>query len=144
MRYEGGFKSVILKKNWSTPTEWMNFDCFIGISTEYFLKGVHPFTKCQRPRSSYLAAFYYRYLQKFRVKELGKGVKITLGKVKVSDRWEVQNYMFDKETFKPQDQVRQWLETHLKGEIQMLLGFKAWNECRSRLLRAYVQISSVS
>jgi hypothetical protein len=34
---------------------------------------------------------------KFRVKELGKGVKITLGKVKGSDRWEIQNYMFEKE-----------------------------------------------
>ena len=81
---------------------------------------------------------------KFRVKELGKGVKITLGKVKGSDRWEIQNYMFEKERFKTREQVRKWLDTHLKGEIQMLLDFKAWNEYRRRLLRAYVQISNVA
>jgi len=82
--------------------------------------------------------------EKFRVKELGKGVKITLGKVKSSDRWEIQNYMFEKETFKTREQVRKWLDQHLKGEIQTLLDFKAWNEYRKRLLQAYLQISRVS
>jgi hypothetical protein len=80
---------------------------------------------------------------KFRVKELGKGVKITLGKVKGSDRWEIQNYMFEKGIFKKREQVRKWLDTHLKGEIQTLLDFKAWNEYRRRLVNAYVQISNV-
>jgi len=81
--------------------------------------------------------------EKFRVKELGKGVKITLGKVKGSDRWEIQNYMFDKTKFKTREKVRGWLDSHLKGEIQTLLDFKAWNEYRRRVVNAYVQISSV-
>lgn len=81
--------------------------------------------------------------EKFRVKELGKGVKITVGKVKGSDRWEIQNYMFEKERFKTRQQVRKWLDTHLKSEIQTLLDFKAWNEYRRRVLNAYVQISDV-
>jgi hypothetical protein len=81
--------------------------------------------------------------EKFRVKELGKGVKITLGKVKGSDRWEIQNYMFEKETFKTREQVRKWLDQHLKGEIQTLLDFKAWNEYRRRLVNAYMQISDI-
>ena len=80
---------------------------------------------------------------KFRVKELGKGVKITLGKVKGSDRWEIQNYMFEKEHFKTREQVRKWLDTHLKGEIRTLLDFKAWNEWRRRFVNAYVEISDV-
>lgn len=81
---------------------------------------------------------------KFRVKELRKGVKITLGKVKKSDRWEVQNYMLEKETFKTREQVRKWLDQHLKAEIQTLLDFKAWNEWRRRFVNAYVKISEVS
>jgi len=81
---------------------------------------------------------------KFRVKELGKGVKITLGKVKGSDRWEIQNYMFEKETFKTREQVRKWLDQHLKGEIRTLLDFRAWNEWRRRFINAYVEISKVS
>ena len=82
--------------------------------------------------------------EKFRVKELGKGVKITLGKVKGSDRWEIQNYMFEKQLFKTREQVRKWLDVHLKGEIRTLLDFKAWDEWRRRFVNAYVQISHVS
>ena len=82
--------------------------------------------------------------EKFRVKELGKGVKITLGKVKRSERWEIQNYMFDKEQFKTREQVRKWLDEHLKAEIQTLLDFKAWNEWKRRFVNAYVKISEVS
>jgi len=81
--------------------------------------------------------------EKFRVKELGKGVKITLGKVKGSDRWEIQNYMFDKERFKTREQVRSWLDSHLKGQIQTLLNFKAWNEWKRRFVNAYMQVSNV-
>ena len=82
--------------------------------------------------------------EKFRVKELGKGVKITLGKVKGSDRWEIQNYMFEKTLFKTREQVRKWLDEHLKAEIQTLLDFKAWDEWRRRFVNAYVHISQVS
>jgi len=81
---------------------------------------------------------------KMRVKELGKGVKITLGKVKGSDRWEIQNYMFQKTEFPNREQVRKWLDQHLKAEIQTLLDFKAWNEWRRRFVNAYVKISEVS
>jgi hypothetical protein len=45
--------------------------------------------------------------EKFRVKELGKGVKITLGKVNGSDRWEIQNHMFEKGRFKTREHVRE-------------------------------------
>jgi hypothetical protein len=82
--------------------------------------------------------------EKFRVKELGKGVKITLGKVKGADRWEIQNYMFEKTLFKTREQVRKWLDEHLKAEIQTLLDFKAWDEWRRRFVNAYVKISNVS
>ncbi|MGD0405139.1 MAG: hypothetical protein ABSB10_00600 [Candidatus Bathyarchaeia archaeon] len=80
----------------------------------------------------------------FRVKELGKGVKITVGKIKNSQRWEIQNYMFEKERFKTREQVRKWLDQHLKGEIQTLLDFRAWDEWRRRFVNAYVKISHVS
>ena len=81
--------------------------------------------------------------EKFRVKELGKGVKITLGRVKGTERWEIQNYMFEKEVFKNREQVRKWLDQHLKSEIHTLLDFKAWNEYRRRVINAYIQISDV-
>ena len=80
----------------------------------------------------------------FRVKEITEGVKITLGRVKHTDRWEIQNYIFDKKRFKTKEQVRKWLEKHLKSELQLLLDFKAWNEYRRRLLQAYLQISSIN
>ena len=93
----------------------------------------------------------YRYrvadpskFEKFRVKELGKGVKITLGKVKGTDRWEIQNYMFEKTRFKTREQVRTWLDSHLKGQIQTLLNFKAWNEWKRRFVNAYIQVSNVT
>ncbi|MEM2385656.1 MAG: hypothetical protein QXO67_01615 [Candidatus Bathyarchaeia archaeon] len=81
---------------------------------------------------------------KFRVKEITTGIKITLGRVKGTDRWEIQNYIFDKERFKTREQVQKWLEQHLKSEIQLLLDFKAWNEYRKRLLQAYLQISKIT
>jgi len=80
---------------------------------------------------------------KFRVKPVTEGVKITLGRVKGTDRWEVQNYIFDKQRFKDAETVRKWLDQHLKSEIQTLLDFKAWNEFRKRMLRAYLAISRV-
>jgi hypothetical protein len=81
---------------------------------------------------------------KFRVKDITEGVKITLGRVKGTDRWEIQNYMLDKQRFKKREQVQKWLDTHLKSEIHTLLDFKAWNEYRKRLLQAYMEISHVS
>jgi hypothetical protein len=81
---------------------------------------------------------------KFRVKEIGSGgVKITVGRVKGTNRWEVQNHIFDKARFKTPEQVRKWLDRYLKGQIQTLLDFKAWNEYRRRAVNAFVQISDV-
>jgi hypothetical protein len=77
------------------------------------------------------------------VKPITEGVKITLGRVKGTDRWEVQNYIFDKQRFKDAETVRKWLDQHLKSEIQTLLDFRAWNEFRKRMLRAYLAISRV-
>jgi hypothetical protein len=51
--------------------------------------------------------------------------------------------MFDKERFKTREQVRSWLDSHLKGEIRSLLDFKAWDEWRRRFMNAYVEISDV-
>jgi hypothetical protein len=80
---------------------------------------------------------------KFRVKPITRGVKITLGRVKGTNRWEIQNYIFDKTRFKDKESVREWLEKHLKSEIQFLLDFKAWNELRKRFLQAYLNISRI-
>jgi len=82
--------------------------------------------------------------EKFRVKELGKGVKITLGKVKHSERWEIQNYMLQKTEFPNRESARKWLETHLKKEIKSMLDYRAWNEWRKRFLAAYLEISHVN
>jgi protein involved in sex pheromone biosynthesis len=68
---------------------------------------------------------------------------ITLGRVKGTDRWEIQSYIFRKERFKDRESVRKWLEKHLKSEIQLLLDFKAWNEMRKRLLQAFLHIARV-
>jgi len=80
---------------------------------------------------------------RFRVKELGKGVKITLGRVKGTQRWEIQNWMFNKSRFKTKKQVTDWLNEHLKAEIKTLLDFRSWDEWRRRFVNAYVQISEV-
>lgn len=81
--------------------------------------------------------------ERVKVKELGTGIKITVGKVRGSERWEIQNYLFEKAQFKAADQVRKWLNSHLKREIRTLLDFRAWNEYRRRVVNAYVQISNV-
>ncbi len=80
---------------------------------------------------------------KFRVKELGKGVKITLGRIKGTSRWEIQNYMFEKERFKTREAVRTWVEGHLKGAIHSLLDFRAYDEYKRQAYNAYLQVSSV-
>lgn len=80
---------------------------------------------------------------KFRVKQITTGVQITYARVKGSDRWEIQNYIFDKKLFKTPESVRQWLDKHLKSQISLLTDFKAWNEYRRRAINAYVEISTV-
>ncbi len=81
--------------------------------------------------------------EKFRVKELGKGIKITVGKLKNSSRWEIQNYIFEKSSFKTKEEVRSWVEGHLKGALRTLLDFKAFDEYRRQALNAFVRISRV-
>ncbi|MEM3788292.1 MAG: hypothetical protein QXN95_00285 [Candidatus Bathyarchaeia archaeon] len=80
---------------------------------------------------------------KFRVKELGKGVKITLGRVKGTDRWEIQNYMLEKKVFKTKEKARKWLEQHLRKEVKSMLDYKAWNEYRRRVLRAFLEVANL-
>jgi len=80
---------------------------------------------------------------KFRVKPITRGVKITLGRVKGTNRWEIQNYIFDKTRFKDRESVRKWLEKHLKSEAQLLLDFRAFNEMRRRFLRAFIEIARI-
>ena len=81
---------------------------------------------------------------RMKVKEIGSGgVKITLGRVKGTSRWEIQNYMFEKTRFKTREQVLGWLEKYHKSNAQSVLDFKAWNEWRRRVLNAYLQISHV-
>jgi hypothetical protein len=77
------------------------------------------------------------------VKEITTGVQMTYGRVKGSDRWEIQNYIFDKRLFKTRGIVKQWLDKHLKSQISLLTDFKAWNEYRRRAINAYVEMSSV-
>lgn len=80
---------------------------------------------------------------KMRVKELGKGVKIALGRIRGSNRWEIENYMFEKSSFRTREEVRKWLDSHLKSEIQSVLDFKAFDEWRRRFVNAYMNISKV-
>ena len=81
--------------------------------------------------------------EKFRVKPITVGIQITYGKVKGSDRWEIQSYIFDKKAFKTPEAVKQWLDKHLKSQISLLTNFAAWNEYRRRCVNAYVEISTV-
>lgn len=83
-------------------------------------------------------------MDKFRVKQVAAGVQVTLGRVRGTSRWEVQNYIFRKAQFKTRSQVTAWLNQHLKGEIRTLLDFRAWDEWRRRFVNAYMQISEVN
>jgi hypothetical protein len=69
--------------------------------------------------------------------------KITLGRIRGTNRWEVQNYLFAKQRFKTREQVQEWLDEHLKSQIQMLVDFRAWNEYIRRNVNAYMRISKV-
>ena len=95
-------------------------------------------------------ATVWRYLvrdpkdfDRFHVKELGKGIKIINGRIKGTNRWEIQNYTFDKQRFKTREEVRSWVDGHLKGAIHSLLDFKAYDEYKRMAYNAYLQISSV-
>ena len=81
--------------------------------------------------------------EKTKLKELHPDVKLLYGKVKGFERWEIQEYIFSKQTFKAEEQVKTWLDTHMKNQIQTLLDFKTWNEYRRRVANAYMKISSV-
>jgi len=96
------------------------------------------------------SATVWRYLvqdpsrfDKKRVKDISAGVKITLGRIKGSERWEIENYMFEKAAFRAREDVRKWLDSHLKGEIRSFLDFRAFDEWKRRFVNAYVNISKV-
>lgn len=49
---------------------------------------------------------------KFRIKEIGDGIKLVLGKYKDRDEWDVQSIMFPRDKFKTKDEVRKWIKEH--------------------------------
>jgi len=75
--------------------------------------------------------------------QIARGVAKCYGRIKGSDRWELESFIFDKKAFKDPAAAKLWLEKHLKGEIRSLLDYKAWNEYRRRAVNAYVEISSI-
>jgi hypothetical protein len=77
--------------------------------------------------------------------QVAPGVARCYGRIKCSNRWELESFIFDKKTFKNLQAAKQWLEKYLKGEIQKysMLDSKAWNEYRRRYISAYVEISTV-
>jgi hypothetical protein len=80
-------------------------------------------------------------------KELTKGitsVKVSMGRIRGTMRWEIQSYILEKTRFKAREQVLSFIDSHLKGRIQTLLDFKSWDEWRRRFVNAYVQSSKVS
>ncbi|MGA3191993.1 MAG: hypothetical protein ABSD73_05700 [Candidatus Bathyarchaeia archaeon] len=80
---------------------------------------------------------------KMRVDPIAQGVKTASGRVRGTERWEIQSYLFDKAHFKSSQEVMVWLDSYLKGKIQTLLDHKAWDEWRRRFVNAYMQISKV-
>lgn len=81
---------------------------------------------------------------RFRVKQITTGVQITYARVKNSDRWEIQNYIFDKKFFKTPESVRSWLQQHLKAQAISLLDRRAWNEYRRRSLQVFAEKATIS
>jgi hypothetical protein len=82
---------------------------------------------------------------KFRVKPITTGVQITYARVKgTRDRWEIQNYIFDKKFFKTPESVRSWLQQHLKAQAISLLDRRAWNEYRRRSLAVFAEKATIS
>jgi hypothetical protein len=81
---------------------------------------------------------------KFRVKQITQGVQITYARVKGSERWEIQNYIFDKKFFKTPESVRSWLQQHLKAQAISLLDRRAWNEYRRRSLQVFAEKATIS
>ena len=94
-------------------------------------------------------AWRYRFqsgekFDRIRVVDVDKrvpSVKATLGRVRGSDRWEIESYMFEKTQFRTAEQVRTWIQAHVKRESRYLLDYEAFNEQRRRLIKAYVENS---
>jgi hypothetical protein len=94
-------------------------------------------------------AWRYRFqsgekFDRIRVVDVDKrvpGVKATLGRVRGSNRWEIESYIFEKTQFRSAEQVRTWIQAHVKKESRSLLDYEAFNEQRRRLIRAYVENS---
>jgi hypothetical protein len=81
---------------------------------------------------------------KMHAKPFVSGVQVLTGRVKGTERWEIQGFTFLKANFKTAEDCRAWLDSHLKGEIQTLLDFKAWNEYRRRAMNAFLQVAEVT
>jgi hypothetical protein len=74
---------------------------------------------------------------------IAPGVARCEGRIRGSDRWELESFIFDKKVFKGPGAAKQWLEKHLKSQISILTDFNAWNERRRRAMNAYLEISEV-
>jgi len=82
---------------------------------------------------------------KAKVKSLAAGVKVTVGHVRGSrNRWEIISYLFLKaEGFKSHEQVRAWLTSHVQKETDSIFAFASFNEYRRRMLKAYINNSTL-
>ena|GEM_PF-743781 len=81
---------------------------------------------------------------KMHAKPLEKGVQVIMGRVKNTERWEIQGFNFLKGTFEKPEDCCVWLDSHLRGEIKTCLDFKAWNEYRRRAMNAFLQVAEVT
>jgi hypothetical protein len=97
-------------------------------------------------------AWRYRFqpgerFDRFRLVDVDKrvpSVKATLGRVKGSNRWEIESYIFEKKLFRSAEQVRTWIQRHVRKEAKSLLDYETFNEQRRRLIRAYLENSLLS
>ncbi len=81
---------------------------------------------------------------KVNVRAVDKGVKVTFGQVKGSNRMAIHNYIFDRAVFKSAQEAKAWLEKHVKQETLTAMDFHVFNEYRNAALRAYMEVSKIS
>jgi len=76
-------------------------------------------------------------------KDIGPGVQVTYARVKGTERWDIQNFLFSKKRFHMKAHVRAWLEKHLKTQATSMLDHRAFNEYRRRSLAVYIEYSEM-
>ena len=53
-------------------------------------------------------------MDRFRIKNLGEGVKVTVARMEKTKQWVIQLLMFEKTRFKSKAQMQTWLKKHLQ------------------------------